>query len=393
MTVRRLAEVQPDNFAFTQDNRDWADAQLKKFPEGRQASAVIPLLWRAQEQHDGWLPEPAIRHVGEILDMPHIRVLEIATFYTQFNLEPVGEFFVQVCGTTPCQLCGAGDLIKVCERVIGPQRHVTEDGKLSWLEVECLGACCNAPMAQINKDYYEDLTPEIFEKILADLREGREVKPGPQNGRTGSEPKSGPKTLTDPSLYENRRTLVSDATNGSTDANANESPQTDKAANENAGKPDASDRPAEAAAVRQKPGDGPDETRGEGDDASGSKGESRDKVSAESGGDGGNREDKLGSGDRPEALDAPSGGVADDLKRISGIGPKIEETLNGVGIFHFSQIARWTEANKAWVDDYLSFKGRIDREDWIGQARTLGGGGDTDFAERVDKGDVPSSKE
>lgn len=195
MSVRRLDAVQPDSFKFSRENLKWAKETIAKYPKDKQASAVIPLLWRAQEQHDGWLPEPAIRAVAEMLDMAYIRVYEVATFYTMFNLSPVGKFFIQLCGTTPCWLRGANELKEVCRRVIGEQQQVTEDGILSWLEVECLGACTNAPMVQINKDYYEDLTPESFEKILEDLRNGKDVKPGPQNGRQFSAPEGGPTTL------------------------------------------------------------------------------------------------------------------------------------------------------------------------------------------------------
>ena len=201
MAVRRLHHEQPASFAFTPENLEWARREIRKYPEGRQHSAVIPLLWRAQEQHDGWLPEPAIRYVADMLDMAHIRALEVATFYTMFSLAPVGRHFVQLCGTTPCGLRGAEELKTVCRRIIGPERHVTEDGALSWLEVECLGACVNAPMVQINKDYYEDLTPERFEAILNDLRAGREVPPGPQIDRQFSAPIGGLTTLTDPALY------------------------------------------------------------------------------------------------------------------------------------------------------------------------------------------------
>jgi NADH-quinone oxidoreductase subunit E len=204
MSVRRLAPdpLQPASFAFTPANENWVDQQIAKYPEGRQASAVIPLLWKAQEQHQGWLPRAAIEAVAKKLGMAPMRVLEVATFYTMFNLQPVGEHFVQLCGTTPCALRGAEALKKVCEEVIGPQSTVSADGKLSWLEVECLGACCNAPMAQINFDYYEDLTPENFRKLLGDLREGRPVKPGPQVTRSCSEPLGGGETLKDPALYD-----------------------------------------------------------------------------------------------------------------------------------------------------------------------------------------------
>ena len=161
MSVRRLAEKQPPSFAFTPENLAWAKAQIAKYPAGRQQSAVIPILWRAQEQCGGWLPQKAIEAIAELLGMAKIRVLEVATFYTMFNLSPVGKFHVQLCGTTPCMLRGSEELKKVCRRMIGEQDHVTADGKFSWIEVECLGACVNAPMVQINDDYYEDLTPEI----------------------------------------------------------------------------------------------------------------------------------------------------------------------------------------------------------------------------------------
>jgi NADH-quinone oxidoreductase subunit E len=197
MAVRRLAppELQPKEFAFTADNLAWAQQRIAKYPAGRQQSAVIPLLWRAQEQSGGWLPQKAIENVAELLGMARIRVLEVATFYTMFNLEPVGKFHVQLCTTTPCMLRGSDALQKVCHDRIGEQKHVTADGKFSWLEVECLGACVNAPMAQINYDYYEDLTPESFEKILDELAAGRTPKPGPQVDRQLSAPIGGPLTL------------------------------------------------------------------------------------------------------------------------------------------------------------------------------------------------------
>jgi NADH-quinone oxidoreductase subunit E len=206
MAVRRLAEphLQPKEFAFSADNRAWAERQIAKYPDGRQQSAVIPLLWRAQEQAGGWLPQKAIEHVAGVLGMAKIRVLEVATFYTMFNLEPVGQFHVQLCTTTPCMLRGSRALQDVCHHRIGEQMHVTTDGKFSWIEVECLGACVNAPMAQINYDYYEDLTAESFEKILDELAAGRAPKPGPQVDRQQSAPIGGPTTLTDPDLYTHR---------------------------------------------------------------------------------------------------------------------------------------------------------------------------------------------
>jgi NADH-quinone oxidoreductase subunit E len=173
MSVRRLAKEQPDSFAFTAENLAWAKAQIAKYPEGRQASAIIPLL----------------------LGMARIRALEVATFYTMFNLAPVGAFHVQLCGTTPCMLRGADELKHICHRRIGEEQHVTADGKFSWIEVECLGACVNAPMAQINYDYYEDLTAQSFERILDELAAGRAPKPGPQIDRQLSAPVGGPTTL------------------------------------------------------------------------------------------------------------------------------------------------------------------------------------------------------
>ncbi|MGO4871269.1 MAG: NADH-quinone oxidoreductase subunit NuoE [Roseiarcus sp.] len=194
MSVRRLAEVQPESFEFTPENRAWADKEIAKYPPGRQASAIISLLWRAQRQSGGWLPKPAIEKVADMLAMPYIRALEVATFYTMFNLEPVGRHHVQVCGTTPCQLRGAEDIKKVCKNRIGEEKHVSADGALSWVEVECLGACCNAPMVQVNDDYYEDLTPDNFAALIEDLVAGRPVKVGSQIGRVSSEPEGGPLT-------------------------------------------------------------------------------------------------------------------------------------------------------------------------------------------------------
>ena len=205
MANRRLADphLQPKEFAFTAENRAWAEQQVKKYPPGRQQSAVIPLLWRAQEQHDGWLPQKAIEYVADFLDMAKIRVLEVATFYTMFLLAPVGKkAHVQVCGTTPCLLRGAEELFKVCKRRIHEApHHVSADGNYSWEEVECLGACVNAPMVLIWNDTYEDLTAESFEKVLDGFTNGRPVKPGPQTDRHFSAPVGGASTLTDPSLY------------------------------------------------------------------------------------------------------------------------------------------------------------------------------------------------
>ena len=342
MAVRRLDENQPESFAFTPDNAAWAQKQIAKYPEGRQASAVIPILWRAQEQHDGWLPEPAIRAVADMLDMPYIRVLEVATFYTMFQLSPVGKkAHVQVCGTTPCMLRGANDLKDVCRRKIAEDTHtVSEDGDFSWEEVECLGACVNAPMVQIFKDTYEDLTPESFEKLLDDIAAGKPVIPGPQNGRHFSVAEGGLTSLVDfdggdaggkpvPHVIDGApATIASVAGFAINDADGEPS----------AAKPEA--RPAKRTTPRKA-----------------------DPASAET------TED--GPAKKPKALKKARAGGADDLKQIKGIGKVLEDKLNGLGIFHFDQIAAWGDEEVNWVNDHLSFKGRIQREEWIPQATAL----------------------
>ncbi len=204
MSVRRLHPEQPKSFAFTPENEAWVAATIAKYPAGRQASAVIPLLMRAQEQHANWLPEPAIRLVAEKLAMAYIRVYEIATFYSQFQLGPVGKkAHVQVCGTTPCMLRGAEALKDVCRsRIHADQFHVSPDGNFSWEEVECAGACANGPMVQVFADTYEDLTPALLEKVIDGYAAGNPPKPGSQTGRTASSPVGGLSSLTDPALYD-----------------------------------------------------------------------------------------------------------------------------------------------------------------------------------------------
>lgn len=196
--LRRLHPVQPDSFEFTPANLEWAQAQITKYPEGRQQSAIIPVLWRAQEQ-EGWLSRPAIEYCAELLGMAYIRALEVATFYFMFQLQPVGTVAnIQICGTTTCMICGAEDLVAVCKRKIAPTPHtLSADGKFSWEEVECLGACANAPMAQIGKDYYEDLTPESLEALIDRMSAGEVPVPGSQTGRFASEPASGLTSLAD----------------------------------------------------------------------------------------------------------------------------------------------------------------------------------------------------
>ncbi len=205
MSVRRLAKEQPESFAFSKDTKAKSEWWIKKYPDSRRQSAVIPVLWLVQKQ-EGWVSEPAIRAIGELLGMPFIRVLEVATFYTMFQLEPVGKAaLIQVCGTTPCMLRGANELMKVCKEKIGAKDVLSADGRFTWQEVECLGACANAPMAQINDYYYEDLTPETMAQIIDDFAAGKSPKPGSRVGRHTSEPEGGAKVLTDPSLYDGSR--------------------------------------------------------------------------------------------------------------------------------------------------------------------------------------------
>lgn len=426
MSVRRLAAEQPESFAFTPENLAWAQGVIAKYPEGRQASAVIPLLWRAQEQHDYWISKAAIEYVGQMLDMPYIRVLEVATFYTMFNLEPVGKHFIQLCGTTPCRLRGAEDIIKVCHDRIGDQRHVTADGQFSWLEVECLGSCCNAPMVQINNDYYEDLTPESFNKLLDDLAAGRPVKKGPQNSRHTSEPEGGATTLTDPALYdgsavgawrrrfeeEEAKARVAAAEKDAADkktasdqaiaAEAAANPKPGRPSDDTAGR-NVTDTPAHRVAEGKEPVSQADQAKAGDAAKSNSDAPSSTRPDAPTQ----NRETSYvatpNKDDAPDAankaaaasmaapdaplpppvsdtfkpalLSAPENGKADDLGLIWGVGPKLSAMLNGMGIYHFSQIASWNEMNLRWVDQNLgAFRGRALRDKWIEQAQKLAAG-------------------
>jgi len=209
MSVRRLAseEFQPQNFVFNAQNAAWAEKTIAKYPAGRQQSAVIPLLMRAQEQ-EGWVTRAAIEYVAKLLGMAYIRVLEVATFYTQFQLKPVGKHaHIQICGTTPCMLRGAEDLVKICKKRIHEHPfEMNEDGSLSWEEVECLGACVNAPMVMIFKDTYEDLTPERLEEIIDAFEAGKgdDIAVGPQNSRHASEPVTGLTALQDDKSQEQK---------------------------------------------------------------------------------------------------------------------------------------------------------------------------------------------
>ena len=369
--LRRLHHEQPKDFAFTAANMAWAEAQITKYPEGRQASAIIPLLWRAQEQ-EGWLTRPAIEHVSDMLGLAYIRGLEVASFYFMFQLQPVGKIaHIQVCGTTSCMICGAEDLIAVCKDKIAAKPHqLSEDGNFSWEEVECLGSCSNAPMAQIGKDYYEDLTTERFAQIIDELESGKVPVPGPQNGRYASEPLSGITSLKE---YDSGKTQYNASVQLATDIGDTVkridgtevpllAPWQGKAAN-------TSNKPASKttivkpeAASKAKP----------------VKTAPKPVASAET--------DTSGAGNKPKTLKAARASGADDLKLIKGIGPKLEALVNRLGFYHFDQIGNWTDDEVAWVDQNLEgFKGRVTRDTWVAQAKALAAGEETEFSQRAKK--------
>ena len=366
MALRRFdLEAGGDSFAFKPETEEKIAFWRGKYPADKQRSAVIPMLWLAQKDNNGWLSEPAMREVADRLDMPYIRVYEVATFYTMFRLQPVGKYHIQLCGTTPCQLRGAEKLKEVCQTEIGKPMYVTDDGRLSWEEVECLGACVNAPMVQVNDDYYEDLTPDMLSIILNKLKNGVEVHPGPQVDRINSAPEGGTAILTDPDLFDGTRNQISALPNL-----PSSEPEPEPTA---AGKPDENAPTNTQREVPQK------ETTGKTTLIS-------KTESAASG------EKAEVAGEKPETL-AVAAEDQDDLKRIKGIGPKNEDALNELGIYTFRQIAEWTPSNVDWVEDFMSFPGRIEREDWIGQAKLLASGAETEFSKRVDAGEVASSKD
>lgn len=357
--LRRLHSEQPASFAFTPANQKWAQAQTTKFPEGRQASAIIPLLWRAQEQ-EGWLSQPAIEHIGDMLGMAHIRVLEVATFYFMFQLQPVGSVAnIQVCGTTTCMICGAEDLIGVCKEKIAANPHeISADGKFSWEEVECLGSCSNAPMAQIGKDYYEDLTTERLAEIIDELAAGRVPTPGPQNGRYAAEPLSGLTSLTG---HESGRTQY------------NASVQLAQDFGDTVKRIDGT----EVALTTPWLGTGRKSTKkpipkkASAPKKTTAKAPAKAKVST-------------GKPKKPKTMKVPRKSGSDDLKMIKGVGPKLEKLLNTLGFFHFDQIANWNKDELNWVDDNLEgFKGRARRDNWVSQAKILAKGGATEFSKRA----------
>ena len=196
MAIKKISKIQPDKFEFNKNNIDIANDIIKNYPSGKQQSAVMPLLNIAQKQNDNWIPLAAMKYIAKYLDMPYIKVYEVATFYSMYNLAPVGKYFFQVCTTTPCMLRGAYDLVKVCKKKISEnENQLSDDEKISWLEVECLGACVNAPMLQINDDYYEDLDPTKLESIIDKINKNEDPKPGSYKGRISTEPENIRKTL------------------------------------------------------------------------------------------------------------------------------------------------------------------------------------------------------
>jgi NADH-quinone oxidoreductase subunit E len=380
--LRRLHPHQPTSFAFSPANLAWAKGQMSKYPEGRQASAIIPLLWRAQEQ-EGWLSRPAIEHVSQMLGLAYIRGLEVATFYFMFQLQPVGSVaHIQICGTTSCMICGAEDLVAVCKELISKQPHaLSADGKFSWEEVECLGACANAPMAQIGKDYYEDLTPAKLRDLITRFSNGEVPVPGPQNGRYAAEPLSG---LTSLKTAESGREQYNASAQAAVDLgdtvkriDGTEMPLTMPWL----GKAIPAVAKARGATKEPKPG------KGLPADASGvtvQEAPARSKGKPKADGNAANatplatpeaKAPVMTTQSKPKALNAARGGKPDDLKIIVGIGPKLEILCHKLGFFHFDQLAAWTDAEIAWVDDNLEgFKGRVTRDKWVEQARALAAG-------------------
>ncbi|QBF31337.1 NADH-quinone oxidoreductase subunit NuoE [Thalassococcus sp. S3] len=370
--LRRLHPDQPETFAFTPANQAWAEAQITKYPEGRQASAIIPILWRAQEQ-EGWLTRPAIEHVAEMLGMAYIRALEVASFYFMFQLQPVGSVaHIQICGTTSCMICGAEDLVAVCKDKIAKRAHeLSGDGRFSWEEVECLGSCANAPMAQIGKDYYEDLTAARLGEIIDEMAAGKVPVPGPQNGRYASEPLAGLTSLTE---YDSGKTQYNASVQLATDIgdtikriDGTEVPLITPWQ----GKPEAANEPT-------KPADPKPATSNPADDTGVTKQEAPASSTA--------KPEGPSDANKPAALDAAREGEPDDLKLIKGVGPKLETLLNELGFYHFDQIAAWTPREVAWVDENLEgFKGRVSRDNWVEQADTLSKGLETDFSKSAKK--------
>lgn len=400
MSSRRLAIRQPESFALSAAAKKDIAHWVKKYPKGRQRSAMIPALWIAQKDAGGWLPEAALRAVGDLLDMAYIRVYEVVTFYTMFNLAPVGVHHVQLCGTTPCWLRGSDDLIAMLKRKIGPKGSLSTDGKLSWIEVECLGSCSNAPMVQISNGsgdhYYEDLTADTLEAVLDSLVAGGSPEQGPQNSRHTSEPEGGAMALTTKNLSKARGKLVK-LPNAEKKAKINYyewdpkerratrggwvDPQL-KADRDPKNRPDNTGKDLTGGLVEEPPfaakpkrsgkaasvklDDKPSEVVAGADAVPGPKvqGRARTKTKTEA-----------WKSPKPKTLytDGPTDGMPDDLKQIKGVGPKFEADMNAKGIYYFRQIGAWKAADIKTVEaDALSrYPGRIKRDEWVKQAKAL----------------------
>ena len=198
MSIKKVSKEQPDSFEFNEENLKIANDIIKNYPGGKQQSAVMSFLYLAQRQNNNWIPLVAMKYIAKLLNMPYIKVYEVATFYSMYNLSPVGKYFVQVCTTTPCMIRGAYKLVEACkEKISKNQNTLSKDGKCSWVEVECLGACVNAPMMQINEDYFEDLDKEKTSKIFDKMLNDENIEPGSYRGRVNSEPENNRKTLMD----------------------------------------------------------------------------------------------------------------------------------------------------------------------------------------------------
>jgi NADH-quinone oxidoreductase subunit E len=426
MVARRLADesVQPANFAFTAENAKWAEWKIGLYPTGRQQSAVIPLLMRAQEQ-DGWVSRATIEKIAEMLGMAYIRVLEVATFYTQFQLQPVGKrAHVQVCGTTPCMLRGAEELIEVCKSKIHHEpHHLNADGTLSWEEVECAGTCVNAPMVAIFQDTYEDLTPQRLEEIIDAFHAGKgdTIRPGTQIDRLNAAPESGRVTLLEKATTKREKFVppppppeaaqAAPAANPPPTTAAKPKDVSEEAApglkgpangaKVSTAKAEAERRDAAASAkANGQPNAAMRETATGAESAAGkidggkAAGKAKTSAPAEGGASTSTKKSRTiiapranpqevnpaaEKGGSTSALFVAPEGAPDDLKMISGVGPVLENKLVGLGITKWSQVAAFTADDIAKVEDSLSFKGRISRDNWLGQAAALARGGEAEY--------------
>ena len=407
MSVRRLADaaIQPPSFAFTPENQRWAEAKAAEYPAGRQQSAVIPILWRAQEQ-EGWVTRAAIEYVAKMLDMAYIRVLEVATFYTQFLLKPPGSrAHIMVCGTTPCMLRGAEDLVAVCQHRIHHDPLTTNAaGTLSWEEVECLGACVNAPMIAIGNDTYEDLTVERFNQIIDAFEAGKgdTIKPGTQIDRVTSAAQGGATTLLErPTAERTYRPFPPPPTPAPAPGAPTAAPKAAEA--KPADPPAKAEEPTtpgkkrqvseEAAPALKDPEGAP---KASAEKAEGERQAANAAARADGTPNAAMREAATGAESPAGKIDAghaggkrplvrlfeSAAGPPDDLKMITGVGPVLEKSLNAIGITTWAQVARLTDAQIEAVEGELGFRGRVARDNWKQQAEVLARGGAAEY-ERV----------